>query len=77
VSGAAPAMRLLTFQDLVELAEAKRSRATSATSIVGWDRLLEVARSLAGGASGHGGDRVAGRRWNLLRVTVDGYQGVS
>jgi len=68
-------LRLLTFEDLVELAEAKRSRATSDASRSGWARLLEVARALAGGRE-TAGDLVSGRTWTLLRVRVDGYQGV-
>lgn len=68
-------LRLLTFEDLVDLAEAKRSRATSDASRSGWDRLLEVARALAGGRE-TASDLVSGRRWSLLRVSIDGYQGV-
>ncbi|RZT84910.1 RecF/RecN/SMC family protein [Pseudonocardia sediminis] len=67
-------LRLLTFEDLIELAEAKRSRATSEASRSGWDRLLEVARALGGRATA--GDLVSGRTWTLLRVSIDGYQGV-
>jgi energy-coupling factor transporter ATP-binding protein EcfA2 len=68
-------LRLLTFEDLVALAEAKRSRATSDASRAGWDRLLEIARALSGGRE-TAGDLVSGRTWSLLRVTIDGYQGV-
>lgn len=68
-------LQLLTFEDLVELAEAKRSRATSDASQSGWGRFLEVARALAGGRE-TAGDLVSGRTWTLLRVRIDGYQGV-
>lgn len=68
-------LRLLTFDDLVGLAEAKRARATSDASRSGWDRLLEVARTLAGDRE-IAGDVVSGRTWTLLRVTVEGYQGI-
>lgn len=66
----------LTFDDLVALAEAKRANATSPASSAGWDRLLEVARALATGR-GAGPDLVSGRRWSLIRVAVQGYQGVT
>lgn len=73
---APPSMELLTFEDLVAFAETKRSAARADSSIAGWDRLLQVARALAG-SGGADGDLVTARRWRLLRVSISGYQGVS
>lgn len=70
-----PTLGLLTFEELVDLAEAKRQRAHEPRK-AGWDRLLSVARSLAG--SGAADDDVAvGRTWSLAKVHIQGYQGVS
>ena len=71
-----PALRLLTFEDVVELAENRRSKARADDKVAGWDRLLDVARGLAG--SGGGGDDLAvGRTWSLVKIRIQGYQGVS
>ena len=67
--------RLLTFEDLVTLAEQGRGRATAPESMAGWDRLLQVARALAGSGAGDG-DIAHGRTWRLLRARVEGYQGI-
>lgn len=67
--------RLLTFEHLVTLAEQSRDRATAPDSITGWDRLLQVARALAGSGTGNG-DVARGRIWRLLRIRIEGYQGV-
>lgn len=67
---------LLTFEHLVELAEGRKSNARESGKRAGWERLLGVARELAG-AEGSGDDVVGGRTWSLLRVTISGYQGVS
>jgi hypothetical protein len=67
--------RLLTFEDLVALTEQRRDRATAPDSLEGWDRLLQVARALAGGGTSDG-DIARGRIWRLLRVRIEGYQGV-
>lgn len=71
-----PALRLLTFEDIVELAESKKVKATAPDKIAGWDRLLAVARDLAG--TGGGTDDLAvGRTWSLVKIRIQGYQGVA
>lgn len=70
-----PTLRLLTFENLVTLAERSKKRARTTDKIEGWDRLLTVARGLAG--SGSGADDVAvGRTWSLVKIRIQGYQGV-
>lgn len=70
-----PTLQLLTFEDLVSLAEERKASAWAPEKIAGWDRLLSVARELAG--SGACDDDVArGRTWSLVRVRIHNYQGV-
>ncbi|MGH3697420.1 MAG: AAA family ATPase [Pseudonocardiaceae bacterium] len=68
-------MQLLTFEDLVSLAEERRASARAPEKVAGWDRLLSVARDLAG-SSASDDDVARGRTWSLIRVRIHSYQGV-
>jgi predicted ATPase len=70
-----PALRLLTFEDIVELAASRRSAARAPDKIAGWDQLLAVARSLAGPGGGTD-DLAVDRTWSLVKIRIQGYQGV-
>lgn len=70
-----PTLRLLSFEDIVELAESKKAKATAPDKIAGWDRLLDVARGLAG-VGGGSDDLAIGRTWSLVKIRIQGYQGV-
>lgn len=67
---------ILTFESLIKVGESKQAKAREPGKVAGWERLLGVARELAG-TEGSGDDVVGGRTWSLLRVTISGYQGVS
>lgn len=69
-------LTLLTFEDIVRLAEQKRSGARESGKIAGWDRLIDVARGLAGSDAATD-DLTIGRSWSLATVHILGYQGVS
>jgi energy-coupling factor transporter ATP-binding protein EcfA2 len=71
-----PALQLLTFEDIVELAESRRSKARADDKVAGWERLLDVARGLAG-AGGGADDLAVGRTWSLVKIRIQGYQGIS
>lgn len=64
-----PTLQLLTFEDLVELAEQRRHAARAPDKIAGWDRLLGVARSLAGTGNSDN-DIATGRTWSLVKLRV-------
>lgn len=66
---------LLTFEDLVECAEARHQNAREPVKIAAWKHVLDVLQRLVGGREDEG--LVAGRAWSLTRVTVDGFQGVT
>jgi hypothetical protein len=68
-------MQLLTFEELVVMAEQRRDKARTPDSVEGWDRLLDVARALAG-PGGSTNDLTSGRTWKLVHTRIEGYQGV-
>lgn len=70
----APTVELVTFADVVERIRVKRDAAREETKRAGWQRLLGLAESLAGGATDD--SLTTGRTWRLVRIGVRGYQGV-
>lgn len=70
----APTVELVTFADVVQRIRVKRDAAREETKKAGWQRLLGLAESLAGEATDD--SLTTGRTWRLVRISVQGYQGV-
>lgn len=64
----------VTFADLAIAIAAKLKAAREGTSRAGWQRLLDLTKSLSGQASHD--EVVADRTWRLQEVRAEGYQGI-
>jgi energy-coupling factor transporter ATP-binding protein EcfA2 len=68
-------LELLTFEALAERITKFHSNARSHDVQAGWNKLLEMASQL-GGSGAADQDPTVGRRWELTRIRICGYQGI-
>ncbi|WP_285628261.1 AAA family ATPase [Kineosporia sp. NBRC 101677] len=66
----------MTFADLRIRIEDKLQRANNPASKQAWQSLLDIVDEVTGETISQGFDAVTGRRWSLVQVDVQGYQGV-